>query len=74
MIVGDIKDELASKGGGADVEEFCDMSGEVFVVAESAQTTGTAELYHSRCTNHISPYQKKLQELPKHRPSPFLSH
>ena len=49
-------DKLASEGGGVSVEDFCDMSGEVFVVAESVQSAGMAELYDSGCTNHISPY------------------
>ena len=43
-------------GGVVDVEEFLDALGQAFVIAESAQSAGTAELYDSGCTNHISPY------------------
>ena len=53
---GDLKEALVvEERGGVNVEEFSDMLGEVFVVAESAQTAGMAELYDSGCTNHISP-------------------
>jgi len=42
-------------------EEFGDTSGEAFIVAESVQTAGTAELYNSGCTNHISPYRNQFE-------------
>ena len=67
----DLEDELASDCGGEErVEEFLDSSGEAFVVAESVQTTGTAELYDSGCTNHISPYKDQFENfqsiVPRH--------
>ena len=49
------------------VEELLDTSGEAFVVAESVQSAGRAELYDSGCTNHISPYRdqfKNFQSIP----------
>jgi hypothetical protein len=64
-----LKDELASEGG-VDVEESCDASGEAFVVEESVQTAGTAELYDSGCTNHISPFRNQFENfqsiVPRH--------
>ena len=45
-------------------EEFLDASGEAFVVAESVQAAGTAELYDSGCTNHISPYRNQFENFP----------
>ena len=49
------------------VEDLQDVSGVAFVVAESVQAAGTAELYDSSCTNHISPYRdrfKNFQPIP----------
>ena len=45
---------------GKRTELFGDMSGEVFVVAESVQASARAELYNSGCTNHISPYKSSF--------------
>ena len=44
------------------VEVFGDMSGEVFVVAESVQASAKAKLYNSGCTNHISPYKSSFDD------------
>ena len=43
------------------VEDLQDTSGVAFVVAESVQAAGTAELYDSGCTNHISPYRDRFE-------------
>ena len=43
------------------VMELQDTSGEAFVVAESVQPAGMAELYDSGCTNHISPYRNQFE-------------
>ena len=43
-------------------EFFGDMSGEVFVMAESVQTSARAELYDSGCMNHISPYKSSFDD------------
>jgi hypothetical protein len=57
----DEEEELASvEKGGVTVEDFRDVSGEAFVVAEAVQPAGMAELYDSRCTNHISPYRSQF--------------
>src|SRR5271168_2704740 len=60
---GDEEEEELSSCGGRDVsiEDLLDTSGEAFVVAESVQTTGMAELYDSGCTNHISPYKSQFE-------------
>src|SRR6202522_3449770 len=60
---GDEEEEESSSCGGRDVsiEDLLDTSGEAFVVAESVQTTGMAELYDSDCTNHISPYKSQFE-------------
>ena len=42
-------------------EEFGDMSGEAFVMAELVQAAGMAKLYDSGCTNHISPYRSQFE-------------
>ena len=54
-----VEEEMANvmsvEGGRAEV--FGDMSGEVFIMAESVQASAKAKLYDSGCTNHISPYK-----------------
>ena len=55
------EERLNREVGSLDVEEFRDASGEVFVVAESVQTVGMAELYDSGCTNHISLYKNQFE-------------
>ena len=40
------------------IEDLGNTSGEAFVVTETAESNGIAELYDSGCTNHISPYCK----------------
>ena len=40
------------------LEDLLNTSGEAFVVAESVQSGGMAELYDFRCTNNISPYRR----------------
>ena len=45
---------------GKRTELFGDMSGEVFVMAESVQASVRAKLYNSGCTNHISPYKSSF--------------
>ena len=57
--------------GVADVEVFGDISGEVFVVAESVQMSVKAELYDSGCTNHISPYKTDFENLQAIEPHHF---
>jgi len=52
-------------------EEFGDTSGEAFVVAESVQTAGSAKLYDSGCTNHISPYQNQFKNYELIEPQHF---
>ena len=47
------------------------MSGEVFVVAESAQAAGMAKLYDSGCINHISPYRSQFENFQGTTPRNF---
>src|SRR6202522_4010649 len=53
-----------------DVEDLLDTSGVALLVAESGQAAGTAELYDSGCTNHISPYRNRFENfqtiIPRH--------
>src|SRR6202522_746037 len=53
-----------------DVEDLLDTSGMALLVAESGQAAGTAELYDSGCTNHISPYRNQFENfqtiIPRH--------
>src|ERR1700678_1362098 len=53
-----------------DVEDLLDTSGMALLVAESGQAAGTAELYDSGCTNHISPYRNRFENfqtiIPRH--------
>jgi hypothetical protein len=68
----ELEEELGGgleRGGG--VEEFMDASGEAFVVAESVQAAGTAELYDSGCTNHISPYRNQFENFQPITPRHF---
>ena len=59
---GDVEEELwSSDDEDVVVEELLDTSGEAFVVAESVQAAGMAELYDSGCTNHISPYRDQFE-------------
>ena len=67
----DFEEKLNRKVGSLDVEEFRDMSGEAFVVAESVQTVGMAELYDSGCTNHISPYKNQFKNFQSITPCHF---
>ena len=59
---------LTSRDG---VEEFNDASGEAFVVAESVQAAGMAELYDSGCTNQISPYRDHFENFQSIPPRHF---
>ena len=53
-VSGRIEEEI----GNVLVEDiFGDISGEVFVAAETVQASAKTELYDSGCTNHISPYK-----------------
>ena len=61
----------SDKGGVVDVEDFLDASGLAFVVAESVQSAGTAELYDSGCTNHISPYRNLFENFQNIEPRHF---
>ena len=54
-----VVEEVSDEEDGA----FEDASGEAFVSTKSMPTTGTTELYDSRCTNHISPYKNQFQNL-----------
>ena len=53
------------------VEELLDTSGVAFVVAESVQSAGRAELYNSGCTNHISPYRDLFENFQSITPRHF---
>ena len=57
----DEEELLCWDSGGVGVEDLLDASGEAFVVAESIQAAGVAELYDSGCTNHISPYRNQFE-------------
>ncbi|KAF8815646.1 hypothetical protein BYT27DRAFT_7079465 [Phlegmacium glaucopus] len=54
-------------------EEFRDTSGESFITVESVQTIGTAELYNSGCTNHISPYRDQFNNFEEITPRHFCA-
>lgn len=62
---------IDEEGAGNITEEFGDMSGEDFIIAESIQTAGTAELYDSWCKNHISPYKNQFQSFKPITPRHF---
>ena len=57
--------------GVVSVENFGDVLGEAFVVAESVQMSVKAELYDSGCTNHISPYKTDFENLQAIEPRHF---
>ena len=59
------------ESGGVIVEDLGDVSGEAFVVAESVQPAGVAELYDSGCTNHISPYRNQFENFQNITPRHF---
>src|SRR5271168_3900821 len=46
-----------------DVEDLLDTSGMALLVAKSGQAAGTAELYDSGCTNHLSAYRNRFENL-----------
>jgi hypothetical protein len=67
-----VVEELSNPVGvGVAVECLFDMLGEVFVVAESVQSAGMAELYNSGCTNHISPYKNNFENFQTISPRHF---
>ena len=66
-----IKEESTCGDGEVSVEEFLDMSGQAFIVAESVQAAGMAELYDSGCTNHISPYRSHFKNFQSITPCHF---
>jgi len=57
------------------VEDLGDTSDsdedEAFVIAETVESSGTAELYDSGCTNHISPYQSQFENFEQTSPRSF---
>ena len=56
------------------VEDLGDTSDEdeAFVIAETVESSGTAELYDSGCTNHISPYQSQFENFEQTSPQSKL--
>ena len=64
-LIGNVVEEemvnvMSVEGGRAEV--FGDMSGKVFIMAESVQSSAKAELYDSGCTNHIAPYKSSFDD------------
>ena len=57
--------------GDAMVKDLGDTSGEAFIVAETIKTSGTAEIYDSGCTNHISPYRERFENFEQTPPRSF---
>ena len=53
------------------VEDFGNTSNEAFVVAETVELDGIAELYDSGCTNHISPYRDRFVNFQRTLPRAF---
>ena len=53
------------------VKDLGDTSGEAFVVAETVESSGTAELYDSGCTNHISLYHDHFENFECTTPRSF---
>ena len=57
------------------VEDLGDTSDsdedKAFVIAETVESSGTAELYDSGCTNHISPYQSQFENFEQTSPRSF---
>jgi hypothetical protein len=60
----DEEESGCGRSGEEDAENLLEVSGEAFMVAESVQSAGRAELYDSGCTNHISPYKDQLTSNP----------
>ena len=54
-----------------DVDALKNAPEEVLVSTKSMPTTETAELYDSRCTNHISPYKDQFQNFENIAPRHF---
>ena len=54
-----------------EVEDFRNTSNEAFVVAETVELDGIAELYDSGCTNHISPYRDRFVNFQRTLPRAF---
>ena len=68
----DLEEEFVNGAGEKVVmEDLLDKSGEAFVVAESIQSAGMAELYDSGCTNHISPYKSQFENFKPITPRHF---
>ena len=53
------------------VKDLNDTSGEVLLSTETIPATGTAEIYNSGCTNHISPYKSQFQNFQDIAPRHF---
>ena len=72
---GDVDEEelLCLDSGGVRVEDLLDASGEAFMVVESVQAAGVAELYDSGCTNHISPYRNQFENFQGTTPHHFCA-
>ena len=71
---GDEEELLSWERGGVNVEDLFDTLGEAFfVVAESVQAAGMAELYNSSCINHISPYRSRFKNFQGTMPHHFCA-
>jgi len=53
------------------VEDLGDTSDEAFFVAKTVKSNGTAELYNSGCTNHISLYHDEFKNFKQTSPRSF---
>jgi len=53
------------------IKDLGNTSDEAFVVAETVESNGTAELYDSGCTNHISPYRDQFKNFERTAPRSF---
>src|ERR1700678_1757620 len=68
----DVEEEFSNREKeDVSIEDLFDMSGEVFIVAESVQAARMAELYESGCTNHISPYRSRFENFQGTTPRNF---
>jgi len=68
----DVEEEFSNREKeDVSIEDLFDMSGEVFIVAESVQAARMAELYESGCTNHISPYRSRFENFQGTTPCNF---
>src|ERR1700678_4452270 len=68
----DVEEEFSNREKeDVSIEDLLDMSGEVFIVAESAQAARMAKLYESGCTNHISPYRSRFENFQGTTPRNF---